>query len=65
MIKSDIISALRRSCSGDFITKAQLAKAFNVKNAKHVNDYVEGLDRISGKYYLLTDVAENILRRVE
>lgn len=65
MIKSDIITALRQSCGGEFITKSQLAKAFSIKNARYVSEYVEGLDKVSGKYYLVAEVAENILRRCE
>ena len=63
MIKSDIAKALRRSCQSEFITRQQIAKAFGIKNSRYVKDYVDGLDKIDGKYYLIDEVAENILRR--
>ena len=65
MIKSDIVKALQRSCHAEFITRQQIAKAFGIKNSRYVQSYVDGLDKIDGKYYLIEEVADNILRRTQ
>ena len=48
---------------GGMITRAQLAHAMGVKNPKNVDCYLIGLERIAGKYYLVSDVADRLLEQ--
>lgn len=61
MKKQDIKEALGSYTGGAaVITRAQFARFMGIKNPKNVDKYLCGLDRISGKYYLITDVT-NVL----
>lgn len=59
MRKTDITSALRQHTGGGTITATGLARFLGVKDAAYVKrKYLYGLEAISGKYYLITEVAE-------
>ena len=63
MTKTELNADLRRHSSGSgFITRKQLAKYFGVAEPRAIDKYLEGLERVSDKYYFITDVSENILK---
>lgn len=58
MEKADIVRALRRASDQQgFITLKELMEAFGKKERRSVLKYVDGLEAVNGKYYLITDVA--------
>ena len=61
MIRADIEKALRNQTSGDFVTRAEVARAFGYKDAHSVDKWLKGLPKI-GKKYLISEVAERIER---
>lgn len=66
MERQTIVAALKR-CNGgaEVITKAQLQRFFGIKKQEHVRKYVQGLESMDGKYYLVTDVASELMRRAK
>jgi len=65
MLKKDVVHALQKaSDTQGFITIEQLKSAFGVASRNTVKKYIQGLEVISGKYYLITDVAREILKHV-
>jgi hypothetical protein len=64
MTRQELIKDIKQSV-GDgrgFITLSDIAKYIGVKSHHSVDKYVNGLDRINGKYYFIPDVADSILR---
>lgn len=64
--KQKVGDALRQSAGGaEVITISQLARFFGRKKPSAV-DYrlTEGLEKIEGKWYLLSDVADAIAKRM-
>lgn len=59
MTRNDIASALRKATGGQaFITVSQLAQAMGRTNQTKVKQsYLQGLEAVDGKYYLVTEVA--------
>lgn len=63
MTKAELSADLRRHVGGSgFITRSQLANYYGVAEPRAIDKYLEGLDRISKKYYFIGDVASNILK---
>lgn len=64
MTRTDISAELRRVTEGQaFITVTQLARALGEKNTSRVKTkYLEGLESVNGKYYLITEVADALKR---
>lgn len=62
MTKAELTADIRRACGGGFITRKQLAEYFGRACPKSIDKYLDGLDRINGKYYFAGDVAESILK---
>lgn len=62
MTRNDIVQALKAANDGaEFITATQLAKALHRSNTYKVKQqYLAGLEAISGKYYLVRQVAERM-----
>ena len=60
MIKADIERALRSQTSGDFVNRAEVARALGYKDPHSVDKYLKDLTSI-GKRYLIREVAERIL----
>lgn len=62
MKKSDIKKELQERVKGaGMITKKDLMDFFNTKQVSTVNKYFAGLDKVGRGYYLISDVAENIV----
>ena len=64
MNRKDLIADMKKSV-GDgqgFITLSGIAKYIGVRSHHSVDKYVNGLERINGKYYFIPDVADSILR---
>lgn len=65
MLKKDVVNALQKASETQgFITIEQLKAAFGVASRNTVKKYVRDLPVIGGKYYLITDVAAEILKHV-
>lgn len=63
MTKTELNTDLRRHCNGSgFITRKQLADYFGRSEPRAIDKYLEGLERVSGKYFFISDVSESILR---
>ena len=66
MIYSDVKESLKKQADGaDFITVTQVGRCLGIKNREVVrNRYLNGLDKVDGRYYLISDVAHRIMERV-
>lgn len=62
MIRADIERALRSQTTGDFVNRAEVARALGYKDAHSVDKYLKGLPNI-GKRYLIREVAERIMEK--
>lgn len=63
MTKRELIADMKQSVGGGgFITLSGLQKYIGVKHHHSVDKYVNGLERINGKYYFIPDVADSMLR---
>lgn len=63
MTKTELSADLRRHGGGSgFITRKQLADYFGVSEPRAIDKYLEGLEKVSSKYYFIADVSENILK---
>ncbi len=45
-----------------FITKTEFAEFMGISR-KHLNGWLDGLERINGKYYFIPDVAQHLIER--
>lgn len=64
MLKSEVEKKIQQETGQVFITKTQLAKCMGIKRAEHVDRYLDGLDKIDGKYYFVPDVAKRLMERM-
>ena len=63
MTKTELSADLRRHGGGSgFITRKQLADYFGVSEPRAIDKYLQGLERISQKYYFISDVSESIMK---
>lgn len=63
MTKAELNADLRRHAGGSgFITRKGVADYFGVVEPRAIDKYLDGLERVSGKYYFIIDVAERILK---
>ena len=64
MNKCELEADMRRFVgnNGGFITISGIANYIGVKSHHSVDKYVNGLERINGKYYFIPDVADSMLR---
>lgn len=63
MTKAELSKDLKRHGGGaGFITRKQLADYFGVSEPRAIDKYLQGLERVSGKYYFVEDVSAQILR---
>lgn len=63
MTKKELSNDLRRHGGGSgFITRKKLADYFGVAEPRVIDIYLDGLERVSGKYYFIDDVSENIMK---
>ena len=61
MIRTDIAKELRRYTGAGTIRAKELAGFLGVKNVQRVKTkYLNGLEAIGGRAYLITDVAERL-----
>ncbi|MBQ8665352.1 MAG: hypothetical protein IJ526_00465 [Lachnospiraceae bacterium] len=66
MTKRDYINVMKRHTNGaEFITKKEICTLLNIKKPDHVAKYVEGLTRLSGKYYMIDEVADRMAAATE
>jgi hypothetical protein len=56
----DIRAALGYSDDRRFTTRADLMKAFGASDRRTVNRYLDGLEAIDGKHYLISDIAKRL-----
>jgi|GEM_PF-3510876 len=65
MQKKDITNSLRRHADGgEFITKTGIAKTMGLKKSEYAQKYIRGLQAIDGKYYAISEVADNMMTRL-
>ena len=65
MDKQSLTAALRRSAGGaEVITKTQFKRFMGISKMEHVQKYFAGLESIEGKYYLISDVASELVHRM-
>lgn len=63
MTKAELTADLRRHCGGSgFTTRKQLADYFGVAEPRVIDRYLKGLERVSDKYYFISDVSDNIMK---
>ena len=64
MTKQDYIRKLKKQAGAeaDFITRSQIAAMLGIKKVDHVAKYVQGLTRLSGKYYCIDEVADRMIQ---
>lgn len=62
MIKSEIANDMKKAIGSSFITRLQLKEYIGCKDIKTVDKYLYGLEKVSGKYYFIPDVAESLKR---
>ena len=60
MEKQQMKRDLERFCDGVFITRQKLAESMGISNPRHVDRFLEGLERIDGKYYFISEVLANL-----
>lgn len=65
MLKSEIAKDMQKATGSSFITRSGLQKYMGCKDVKTVDKYLDGLERVSGKYYFIPDVAESLKRHAE
>lgn len=70
MLRKDIeraisfgLTAEEKRTTAGFITKTQLARVMGISDIHKINKYLDGLEAIDGKYYLIPMVAEKLQRR--
>ncbi|MEY8367592.1 hypothetical protein AALA24_02375 [Anaerovoracaceae bacterium 42-11] len=63
MDKQSLVRDLKSYCNGGFITRQKLAAYMGMKNPRHVDGYLTGLERVNGKYYFIPDVAMRLIER--
>lgn len=61
MQRQDLIYSLSKFCKAHFVTRKKLADYFGMKDPRGIDQYLDGIDRISGKYYFVNDVVDKIL----
>lgn len=65
MQKHELVAAMKPYAQGAaVITRQELAHFLGVKNPAHADRYLAGLQRISGKYYFIPDVADRLMEHV-
>lgn len=65
MQKNELVEAMKPYANGAaVITRQELAHFLGICNPAHVDHYLNGLQRISGKYYFIPDVADVLLENV-
>ena len=64
---TEIKESLKRAAGGaEFITATQVGKCLGIKNKESIrNKYLSGLEKVDGKYYLISDVAHRIIERTQ
>lgn len=63
MTRKDLISDMKQTVGGSgFITISGIAKYIGVRSHHSVDKYVDGLERINGKYYFIPDVADRMVQ---
>lgn len=60
--KSDIANQLKRETGAIVISRKQLAGSLGYRDPHYVDKYLRYLTPVVGKKYLITEVAEEILR---
>lgn len=63
MTRTDIEKALRRQTTGDFVSRAEIARALGYKDPHRIDRFLRGLNRIGYRYFV-TDVAERLLESI-
>ena len=62
MKKKELIEIMKSgSRSSSFITRQEFADIFHIR-PKTADRYLQGLPRIHGKHYLITDVAAHLMK---
>lgn len=65
MDRATLTAALRRHTGGaEVITKTQLQAFMGIRGPQHIQRYVDRLDALDGKYYLVSEVAAELMRHV-
>lgn len=63
MTKRELVADMKSFVGGGgFITSSGIAKYIGVKSHHSIDKYVNGLERINGRYYYIADVADSMLR---
>lgn len=65
MRKKDIVDALEAASGCRFIKRRDIAVALGYKDAKSIDKYLRGLNKIAEGRYLVDDVAQAIIEEVE
>lgn len=64
MNKTELIKDMKSYTGSGFITRSKLAGYMGKTNPRHIDKFLEGLDRV-GKNYFIPDVASAIMQEVK
>ncbi len=66
MTKRELADSMRAfNGHAEFITRIDLARFMGIKNPRNVDKYLVGLDRVNGKYYMISDVSSRIMNTMD
>ena len=57
MDKRELVRDMKTYTGSSFITKEQLRKYIGVSNNRYIDKYLKDVERLSGKYYFIPEVA--------
>lgn len=60
--KSTLTNMLRQEAGAVVMTRSQLARALGYEDPHRIDKYIRQLTPVVGKKYLITEVAEEIIR---
>lgn len=63
MNKKELVKDMQNYTGSGFITRSKFAAYMGKENPRHVDKYLEGLDRI-GTNYFIPDVVDSLLKGV-
>lgn len=63
MERKDLIKSMKAEAGAGFITRQGLSRFMGVKDPRNVDKYLAGLERVSGKYYFIPDVADSLIAK--
>lgn len=57
MDRRELINDMKTYVGGSFFTRQKLSEYMGIQNPKNVDKYLQGLERVNGKFYFVNDIA--------